>query len=366
MSGVSRRPPRRPSRRRRARRTGDRAPSPWTGTARNGECGISGSPPGHGRRARINASPRRTGTSRSGSANCRNTGGPMSPSSEGHVRDDTCRAGTGRRLLGLAIAVVLGLLWLQPAMASAAPVDPQSVPQNLRLFVPDSAEWQTSPWMTSANCVDHGGDWSLYSSYLIKDMVDLLEFFQPNFGGSPDEANTPKRKPLIVKGYQDIAATLSAPGGYCVDLVKKWAAPNPSYKPFGFEWGNANNWGDHAVRPFSQCSGTDSLDKVAPCRGFYISCDGATSQQEHTSCEAWNAFSDDYVKRMNTVLTNAYTQYGIVVDGRNQTKTVIKSPAEVAQEFLNWVAKKGMEQVVSFIVSGVTKLWATFLRIAVD
>jgi hypothetical protein len=290
----------------------------------------------------------------------------MSPSSEGHVRDDARRAGTGRRILGLAIAVVLGLLWLQPAMASADPVDPQNVPQNLRLFVPDSAEWQTSPWMTSANCVDHGGDWSLYSSYLIKDMVDLLEFFQPNFGGSPDEANTPKRKPLIVKGYQDIAATLSAPGGYCVDLVKKWATPNPSYKPFGFEWGNANNWGDHAVRPFSQCSGTDSLDKVAPCRGFYISCDGATSQQEHTSCEAWNAFSDDYVKRMNTVLTNAYTQYGIVVDGRNQTKTVIKSPGEVAQEFLNWVAKKGMEQVVSFIVSGVTKLWATFLRIAVD
>jgi hypothetical protein len=123
--------------------------------------------------------------------------------------------------------------------------------------------------------------------------------------------------------------------------------------------------GDHGVRPWSNCSTTNPED-LAPCRGFYIACDGAITQQEDQRCQAWNSFSDDYIERMNTVLRKAYTQYGILVDGSDQTINVIKSPGEVAQEFLNWIAKKGMEQVVSFIVSGVTKLWTVFMRIATD
>jgi hypothetical protein len=271
------------------------------------------------------------------------------------------------------IVVVLGFAVLHAPVVIADPVDPATVPANLRQYVPDSAEWAASPWMTASSCRNHGGDWSIYASYLIKDMPDLLAVFQPDFAGN--DANASKRKDLLVRGYRDVAANISAPGGYCVDLVKKWAKPNPEFQPFGFEWGNVEyDWSkgsgpdQHGVFYHAICSQVDKTKgSVVSCRGFYLSCDGAITQQEDQSCQAWNAFSDDYVKRMNTVIEKAYTQYGVVnEDGKNQTKTVIKSPGEVAQEFLNWIVKKGMEQVVSFIVAGVTKLWGVFTRIAVD
>ncbi|MGB3439498.1 MAG: hypothetical protein WBA97_12170 [Actinophytocola sp.] len=269
-----------------------------------------------------------------------------------------------RHLRALAFSlIVLILTLLGGGPAAAAPVDPADVPANLRQYVPDSAEWTASPWMTAESCRDHGGDWGTYAAYLIQDFPALLEFFQPRFAN--DDGNAPKRKTLLIRGYQDLAANLTVPNGYCVDQVKSWAKTNPSYQPFGFEWGNVDNMGDHGVRPWSNCSTTNPED-LAPCRGFYIACDGAITQQEDQRCQAWNSFSDDYVERMNTVLRKAYTQYGILVDGSDQTINVIKSPGEVAQEFLNWITKKGMEQVVSFIVSGVTKLWTVFMRIATD
>jgi hypothetical protein len=267
-----------------------------------------------------------------------------------------------RRGLAVWLAVLM-LSLLGAGTAVADPVDAAEVPANLRQYVPDSAEWMSSPWMTAEPCRDRGGDWATYAAYLIKDFPELLKFFQPDFAGH--DGNAPARENLLVRGYRDLATNLTVPTGYCVDQVKTWAKPNPSYQPWGFEWGNVDTMGDHGVRPWSNCS-TDNPDAVAPCRGFYLACDGAITQQEDQRCQAWNTFSDDYVQRMNTLLRKAYTQYGILVDGSDQTKIVIKSPGEVAQEFLNWIAKKGMEQVVSFIVSGVTKLWGVFMRIAVD
>lgn len=267
-------------------------------------------------------------------------------------------------LRGLAVwLVMLAMCLLGAGTAVADPVDSAEVPANLRQYVPDSAEWMSSPWMTAEPCRDRGGDWGTYAAYLIKDFPELLKFFQPDFAG--DDGNAPEREKLLIRGYRDLAANLTVLTGYCVDQVRTWAKPNPSYQPWGFEWGNVDTMGNHGVRPWSNCS-TDNPEAVAPCRGFYLACDGAITQQEDQRCQAWNAFSDDYVQRMNTLLRKAYTQYGILVDGSDQTKIVIKSPGEVAQEFLDWIAKKGMEQVVSFIVSGVTKLWGVFMRIAVD
>jgi hypothetical protein len=253
---------------------------------------------------------------------------------------------------------------LPSAQAAAEPVDPATVPANLRQYVPDSAEWMSAPWMTAESCRDHGGDWSTYAAYLIKDFPELLQFFQPDFAGT--DSNAGPRKDLLLRGYRDLATNLTVPTGYCVDQMKAWAKPNGHFQPFGFEWGNVDQWSDHGVRPWSGCSSTDTPDAVAPCRGFYLSCDGAITQQEDQNCQAWNGFSDDYVQRMNTVLRKAFTQYQPTGNGAVDICIGCKGPAELAQEFLNWVAKTGMEQVVSFIVSGVTKLWGVFMRIATD
>lgn len=269
-----------------------------------------------------------------------------------------------RWMRGLGLVVTLFLVLVAaPGHAVAEPVDPATVPAPLRQYVPDSAEWMQAPWMTADHCRDRGGDWSTYTAHLIKDFPALLDFFQPKFAGI--DGNAPEREKVLVRGYRDIAATLTVPTGYCVDQVKSWATANPAYQPFGFEWGNVDNRGEHGVRPLSKCS-TGNPDDLAPCRGFYLACDGAKTQQDDQRCQSWNGFSDDYVRRMNTVVREAYNQHNVLAEDDDQTRVVLKSPDEIAQEFLDWVAKEGMEQVVSFIVSGVSKLWGVFMRIAVD
>jgi hypothetical protein len=113
------------------------------------------------------------------------------------------RQGFWARLATTLVLVVLAML--PSAQAAAEPVDPASVPANLRQYVPDSAEWLSAPWMTAESCRDHGGDWSTYAAYLIKDFPELLEFFQPDFAGT--DSNAGPRKDLLLRGYRDLAAT---------------------------------------------------------------------------------------------------------------------------------------------------------------
>ncbi|MGW5049739.1 hypothetical protein [Actinokineospora sp. NPDC004072] len=263
-----------------------------------------------------------------------------------------------------ALAVLGVLLGQQPAAAQPAA---ETVPAHLRHYVLDSAEWHQSPWMTHPGCRDHGGNFSTYAASMIIDLPALLEHFQPNFAGTDRSAG--QRKEYLLGRFAELPSAVSVPTGYCVDHLRQWAKPDPGYKPFGFEWGNLTWWDDHShgVRPFG-CTvpGQPPSEALGPCRGFYISCAGTTTQQDHTRCESWNAFSDRFVTLMNTAIGDAYQDYP--VDGAcvDCVTTEVMSPGEIAQTFLDWVAKKGMEQVVAFIVFGVTKLWATFTDIALD
>lgn len=287
----------------------------------------------------------------------------MSPNPE------STRSGWARWLVCMLL-VTTTMLVGAPVTALAQPASDDTVPLALRQYVPDSPEWQRAAWMTTPPCRDRGGDFSMYSAALIRDMVPLLEHFQPDFANI--DANAPERKEILARGYRDIATQLSVPAGYCVASLRQWARPNAGYKPFGFEWGAVEyEWGadtteQHGVYPFAMCSRTQTSANVVSCRGFYISCDGATSQQDHLACETWNAFSDDYVLRMNTVIKHAYDTVPAVGGCPQCITTRTKTPGELAQEFLDWSVKKGMEQVVSFVVSGVTKLWAAFVRITID
>jgi hypothetical protein len=271
-----------------------------------------------------------------------------------------------------AVIIAIGVSLLATRPAAADPVDPAFVPENLRHYVPTSAEWLASPWMTSEGCRDHGGDWSIYATNLIKDLPDLLLFFQPDFAGVND-AEAAARKEFFLKQFRELPANIAVPAGYCVNMAKKWATPNPQFQPFGFEWGNAKSR-EHgvAVGLWQGCSRVRP-DDLAPCRGFYISCDGAATQQEEQACQAWNTFSDDYVKRVSDIAKQAFTRHPVTLVCERDCGPVpdiimdiIEAPADMVQDFINWVAKKGMEQVVSFIVSGVIHLWGVFTRIAVD
>ena len=268
------------------------------------------------------------------------------------------------------VIIVIGVMFLRAPMAATEPVDPATVPQSLRQYVPNSAEWLASPWMTSSSCSDHGGDWSIYVTSLIKDLPDLLAFFQPEFAGTNDAEAGP-RKEFLLQKFRDMPANVAVPAGYCVEAVKKWATPDSQFQPFGFEWGNATI-SEHGVGLRPGC-GQVRPDSLAPCRGFYISCDGATSQQEEQACQVWNIFSDEYVKQIHSITTQAYTQHPVTLRCDHDCDPVpdvimdvIEAPVDMVQDFINWAAKKGMEQVVSFIVSGAFHLWGVFTRIAVE
>ncbi|UVS80580.1 hypothetical protein [Actinokineospora sp. UTMC 2448] len=269
------------------------------------------------------------------------------------------------RLCGLLFLLVALLIHPLPAAAQPAAGDPATVPPHLRHYVVDSAEWHQSPWMTAPGC--QGGDFSVYATYLIKDLPELLEHFQPGFAGT--DANASARKVLLLRKFRELARNVAVPPGYCVDQLRKWAKPNPGFKPFGFEWGNLTWWDDptHGVRPYGCMVATTSpADALGPCRGFYITCVGIVTQQDLVGCEAWNAFSDEFVRQMNQAIHDAYAQHPIDGECVDCVTTEVMSPGEIAQEFLNWVAKKGMEQVVAFVVAGVTKLWASFTEIALE
>ncbi|MGH3623218.1 MAG: hypothetical protein ACRDQ5_15710, partial [Sciscionella sp.] len=267
--------------------------------------------------------------------------------------------GGARRAVWAATLLVLvfSLLALAALPAAADPpvgTDPATVPANLQQYMPDSPQWTTSPWMTSPACRDHGGDWSSYVEHVIADTSALLRYFQPDLGGS-----NAQRTQALLAGYASIPGQVHVPGGYCVDEVASWATPDSSVKPFGFRWGNDE---EHQTR--YACTDGAAGAARAPCDGFYISCGNAASAAAHNRCEAWNTFSDSYVTAVTTMRRKVLDQYP--GEATAPIHTHIKSPAEILQNIVDWTVKTGMAQVVAFIVSGVTKLWALFMKIIVD
>lgn len=267
-----------------------------------------------------------------------------------------------RRLILLIL--VMGVVSVStPTVAVAQPTDQKDLsqlPDNLRKYVVDSAGWYTSPWMTSPTCKDKGGDWSVYVHSVISDTPDLLMFFLPDFGGSAPE-DQPRKKALL-DGYRDLGSRLTPPPGFCVDDMRQWAGSDPTGKPFGFLWGDDvdHNYTHCRFANASQI-GTDR----APCYGFYVSCAGAEPiAADKARCDSWNSFSDDYVQQVlamqnRVFVANPATAYGV-------THTEVMSPEEAVGKLVDWVAKKGMEQLVAFVVENIVKLWGVFVTIAVD
>src|SRR5829696_3389563 len=74
---------------------------------------------------------------------------------------------------------------LAPAAAAEPVRDLSGLPVELQSYVPESAAWASSPWMTSPACHDRGGDFSIWVASVISDTPGLLAFFQASTFG-PD------------------------------------------------------------------------------------------------------------------------------------------------------------------------------------
>ncbi|MFD4249149.1 hypothetical protein ACFWQL_05360 [Amycolatopsis thermoflava] len=262
------------------------------------------------------------------------------------------------RRAAVVIGLLLALLSAATATASAQPVDPGTIPDNLRKYVVDSPQWVTAPWMTDPACKDHGGDFSRYARSVIDDAADLYAFFQPDVI-KDDHVNGLERSQAILQAYRD-AAAVTVPAGYCVDMVRTWAPAAPDFKPFGFRWGDGTNTGGERHATDVTCSNTIGADN-APCGGFYVSCAGAVTQQQHQQCQAWNAFSDDYVQRVQRGRAAALAKF----PNLGEDDPIWGTPSEIAQDIMDWTVETGIAGFVQFVVQGVTQLWAMFLTIVV-
>jgi hypothetical protein len=255
--------------------------------------------------------------------------------------------------LGVLAMILFFLALSQPANADTQVTQ---IPDNLRQYVAGTPEFVTSPWMTSPTCEQQGGDWSIYTQHVIQDMPALLAFFQPDFGGQ--DGAGPQRGAEIIKGYKALAAQLTVPGGYCVDTIKQWAGTDTKAQPFQFDWGGQGIHNNGSI-----CTDSVGADN-AYCGGFYVSCKGAATQQASQQCQSWDAFSDSYVTGIGAAKEKADADYPGY--GQGTVITVPKSPSEIVSGIVNWITEDGMQQVVDFILDGVTNLWASFLQIAIE
>jgi len=248
----------------------------------------------------------------------------------------------GRAVLLVLMAGVVGFL-AAPA-AGAEPVrDLSGLPSELQPYVPGSAAWASSPWMTSPACAGGGGDFSVWVSSVIRDTPSLLAFFQASVFGPDVPADTRPRSEAIIAGYRALAAELrpTVPAGYCVDDLRRWAGGDPAMRPFGFRWGVTQG---HQTGYYCTDRDLDATAETernrwfgaerAPCDGFYVGCLNAP-EVERDRCEAWNAFSDRYVRKVEQLRAKAINDHPAA--GRAGTEWELRTPEELLRDAAgNW------------------------------
>ncbi|WP_309114657.1 hypothetical protein [Saccharothrix sp.] len=265
-------------------------------------------------------------------------------------------------VLGLLLGV-LGLV-TGSATAAAAPVASlDNVPSTLHKYVPGSDAWNASPWMSSSTCRDRGGDFGLWVTSVVMDTPELLKFFQASLFGPEAKAADKPRSDAIMAGYQTLRGQVATtvPRGYCVDDLRRWTGSVSNLRPFDFRWGVTSGDGHQTSYYCTDRATTDSTREQennryfgaerVPCDGVYIACDGAR-ENEKERCQSWNAWSDDYVRRIEAFRAKAITDFPAT--GAADTDVVLKSPSEIAEDLgMSWFAS-----LTKSIVEGSSRLMA--------
>jgi hypothetical protein len=211
------------------------------------------------------------------------------------------------------VAAAAGREWT--AWAARAPRDLSTLPTELQKYVPGSAAWVSSPWMTSPTCQAKGGDWSVWVSNTIADIPRLLPVFYTDLFADTSVEQDRLRNLAVAAGFQQLSAEFATtvPAGYCVDEVAAWAGPNPAYVPFGFAWGLTHRTpysctdgraSEHATDADNRWVGAER----GACEGFFVACDKARDAQR-ARCEEWNAFSVRFTERGRALRDAAISRY---------------------------------------------------------
>ncbi|WP_406639166.1 hypothetical protein [Amycolatopsis sp. WGS_07] len=260
-------------------------------------------------------------------------------------RHPLLRAAAGLRVV--LVIVVIGLLGA-PAAGAQTP-DLPNLPGNLQKYVPGSPAWRAAPWTTSMTCLARGGDFSAWARSVIRDAPELLSYFQPKVFGPQRDPGSSAMADAIAAGYRQTADEVLArmPTGLCVDELTRWTAKDPLAKPFGFPWGVTEKDGHqskYSCRPDAIDPSTPPAQQYnryvgaerGPCTGFWIECAHADAADKQR-CTAWNAFSDDFVRRVDKLRDRAIADHPPL--RHNDTDTRLKSPGEIVGDVVGgWFA----------------------------
>ncbi|WP_336159933.1 hypothetical protein [Amycolatopsis sp. VC5-11] len=261
------------------------------------------------------------------------------------ARSAALRTATVLRLL--LVIVLIGLIGAPPAGAQTA--DLPNLPAALQKYVAGSPAWESAPWRTSLTCVGRGGDFSEWVRSTINDTPALLAYFQPKLFGPQRDPGSSAMADAIVAGYKQTADEVLArmPSGYCVDELTRWTVKDPLMKPFSFPWGVTDKDGHqskYSCRPDALDPSTPPAQQYnryfgaerAPCTGFFVDCAHADAADKQR-CAAWNAFSDDYVRRVDKLRDRAINDHPPL--RHNDTDTRLKSPSEIVGDAVGgWFA----------------------------
>jgi hypothetical protein len=285
------------------------------------------------------------------------------PSSTPPTTQSTPRTALLWRAVLLGLIVGFLALVTGPAAIAAPVKDLTNVPADLQKYVPNTPAFANSPWMTSPTCKDKGGDFSIWTTNVINDTPSLLAYFQASAFGAEMKPEDKDRNEAILTGYRQLSTETPAilPPGYCVDDMKRWTGADYTTKPFGFPWGMTNKDGHQTMYACTDRADPNSNRgneynryfgaERAMCDAFYITCDNA-QENEKAKCEAWNTFSDEYVRRVEALRAKAINDHKAT--GKADTHTELKSPSEIVGDIAGgWFA-----DLTKTIAEGSAKLMA--------
>ncbi len=308
--------------------------------------------------------------------------------------------------LSVVLAVLASLLLGATAIAAADPgttVTPISAdasavagwPQPLQELIAGTPAFQKGPWFTDPTCATRGGNPGIYiNTYLAREKDFMLQLAK-----SPGVTGTAEAKKFIEAAGgaekfetwpgKDVARFSMPFVGMCADTLKTLGIPD-STSVWGFRWVDTPD--DTSMTEMKKITAATSSDldpanvhlwpnndpatNYIKAHAYFLNCDNATDAMTKSTCVNWNWEAQQLMVGADAWKTGQQTLWGKVgLFLKIGAFAVMSTPfwimaaggfilgtlAKAAQAVVDWVGKKGMEQVVAFIVSGVVWIWGSFM-----
>jgi hypothetical protein len=310
----------------------------------------------------------------------------------------------GGRMVGVLL-LVAGLLTMSAVPAGAVPTvaensDTAAVaawPVELQQLVNGTSAFASAPWFTQGPCAGRGGDVAGYiNTFFQRESAFRREVMRDLQQKAPDLIDdlTVAQVGAADTVFPNGNAAYEMPAGTCAADLRSWTTADDS-SPWGFRWvsrpdpqslqamardaaAQPGTLGDvlDGVNPLTVCAG-DNLKSYLCARAFFVNCEVAAAA-DTTRCRAWNTAVQRHLNGMNhwieqnTSLADRIGEFLVLAGGvavwvaGGWVISALGFLLDKLGDAVEWAAKKGMDQVVSFAVAGAVWLWGKVVAYLID